>query len=449
MRKYNNYYIPVVIYLILNSFCFFYLDNLYDIKLKLSFIIVNTTITILLLISFNYEMTYYEITLAMFYILFFVIAPIIQLKDGTFPIPFPIIGERVVFANIINSIFMISYIIFRFIKFGNKNKVIFPKYRMIMRKSTLKIIWIVVIIITIVFFPHLLKSILYGNIITFNNSVIDLIVKKFLFCIPITLGFYYISEYKNNRNKKNLYLLLISSVLIIFFKNPFNEKRNALGPIYLSFILFWFSNRLNVKRFLVLFTIVFTIGFPISSIITHSSIGIKDLLGDNSIFINQGIILDQFKQMHFDAFENLNVSIDYVNNYGIMRGRNIIGAFLFFIPRSIWISKPVSSGEIIGNYLINNYGFIFNNLSSPITAEGYLAFGILGVIIMAYFLARVSEVAFNNIKIGGYNEIVAWYIVTQLVFVLRGDLMNGIAYLLGTIVAIYIIPKYINIIRMK
>jgi hypothetical protein len=59
------------------------------------------------------------------------------------------------------------------------------------------------------------------------------------------------------------------------------------------------------------------------------------------------------------------------------------------VPRKIWENKPISSGEFIGNYLRDTYGnkYSFTNLSNPYVSEGYLNFGILGVIMFAIFLA--------------------------------------------------------------
>ena len=92
--------------------------------------------------------------------------------------------------------------------------------------------------------------------------------------------------------------------------------------------------------------------------------------------------------------------------------------------------------------MIDDFGFNYNNLSNPLVSEGYINYGLIGVIIMAILLS------YFVIKFIGWlqssdtlKEIIAFYFSVHLIFLLRGDFTNGLAYFVGTFIGVYIIPK--------
>ena len=70
----------------------------------------------------------------------------------------------------------------------------------------------------------------------------------------------------------------------------------------------------------------------------------------------------------------------YVEEFGISWGNQLLGAILFFVPRSIWPSKPLGTGHTAIVALDQHY---FSNVSAPLIAEGYVNFGIVGVVLFA------------------------------------------------------------------
>ena len=92
--------------------------------------------------------------------------------------------------------------------------------------------------------------------------------------------------------------------------------------------------------------------------------------------------------MHYDAFSNILVSIDYIYNHGIRYGMQLVAGLLFFIPRSIWNNKPMSGGLEIGNYLIDNYQTGATNLAMPLVGEAIMNFGYLGIIILSCYFSN-------------------------------------------------------------
>ena len=126
-------------------------------------------------------------------------------------------------------------------------------------------------------------------------------------------------------------------------------------------------------------------------------------------------------------------------------GYQWLSAFLFFVPRGVWATKPISTGELVGNYLIDQYQFNFNNLSNPMVSEGYINFGVLGVVIMAVFLAIITVKFMKWLQSPNYlKNILAYYLAIHFIFLLRGDFTNGFSYFIGTLIGVMILPKLIE-----
>ena len=58
--------------------------------------------------------------------------------------------------------------------------------------------------------------------------------------------------------------------------------------------------------------------------------------------------------------------VKYVHFEGYTYGYQVLGLFTFWIPREIWLGKPLASGVIAASFL----GYSFTNVSSPLWAEG-------------------------------------------------------------------------------
>ena len=159
-------------------------------------------------------------------------------------------------------------------------------------------------------------------------------------------------------------------------------------------------------------------------------------------FIRFGSISGAFESLHYDAFSNIMATIEYVRAYGLTWGYQFLGVCFFFIPRSIWTTKPISSGELIGDYLAETTPRTFTNLSNAIVSEGYINLGFLGVIFMAILLAYFVVKFMRWYRSGDYlKEFIAFYFAIHLIFILRGDLTNGFSYFVGPLLSVYFLPK--------
>lgn len=403
-------------------------------------------------------------TSIVFFTLFFFIAPVIQVSSVIetglrFNNYLPFSHNQVVKANGLIFIFMVTlYVSYYFIKIKERViKYVKPTNNRLMPIVLLGLTTISALIVFFNFETIItdIESSNYSKKISFEFNA--LILKKFVFLIPLG-GLILLTDYlkkssRLNTNKILAYFFLVGMIFLMFFlKNPFTEKRNALGPIYFTLIYIFVPKLINSNKkfFLFLFSAMIML-YPVLSSLTHSTANFSQILKNPEEFIEDfESIQVVFDSLHYDAYVNLLATIEYVSTEGLFFGGQVIGTLFFFIPRAFWTSKPLSSGELIGNYLIERHDFYFNNLSNPIVSEGYIDFGTIGVIMYAFILSYFMLT--SKLWIQGSDplrNIAAFYFSVHLMFLIRGDLLNGVAYFLGPFIAIYLFPKFLMFLFKK
>ncbi|MCD2258233.1 hypothetical protein [Psychroserpens luteolus] len=395
-----------------------------------------------------------------FNFLFFIIAPMLQIHEvfvtNDLRMPTKLIYKdhlmikTSVFILIFNIVFFVSY------RYFISRKVVLKPYK---KDKYLPVHLIVLFGVCLIIFA-LNYDYITTEYIEHNYKVNKeisksalLLKEKILLMIPFPpflLSVYYIRKTKKKSN--NYYLIIILSVLflvlLLAIKNPLTEKRNALGPIYLTIIFFVMPKLLNTnfKSLLFLF-FAMVIVFPTISLITHSGYSLEQLKNKPELLFyqlrNHGIS-NTFTTLNYDAFINFAATIEYVEGDRLSYGEQLSGGVFFFVPRKIWTNKPISSGEFVGEYLKKEYGDerSFTNLSNPYVSEGYINFGLLGVVIFAIALAYFLYIMV--IWLNGFDPLkiaAGFYASMHMLFFLRGDFTSGFAFLSASFFVILVIPK--------
>jgi hypothetical protein len=401
----------------------------------------------------------YLIVVFIFFYLFFILAPIIQLFQNN---KILLNGMRLdqgigIYANAIILLFYITI----FISFNYFDKLNIKKNELkqkcnlkeSIKKKQLYFLVFYSLLATILSLPYLIKG-LNNNASLFENvdeKSIQLIFGKFIMMIPFASLLILFGLKDKIKNKSFIISMFILLGCVILLKNPFTEKRNAIGPIYLTILFYFFEKYVSTNfSFFVKVFFAIVILFPLSSILTHT-LGSFDerisiLVGDSNTLDFGKIIYEHFLDINYDAWNMIIVIISYVHGYGYSYGYFLIGALFFFIPRSIWLNKPLGSGETVVDKFVSNHGSEFANVSCPLPAEGYINFGIIGVVIFSIFLAYYFSKLRVNIKFNIVDKYFSIYFSFYLFFLLRGDLMNGIAYYAGFLIA-YLSLKYVLKLR--
>ena len=426
----------------------------------ISFFLSFSVITIIAYYHLNIETVFSPFlgSYVIFNYLFFFIAPVFQisslsLANSRFPNDFTFNPSTVITANILiiifNITFFLSYIYFK--KKRRLNSLLVDEKFVFYKHSTIAILAILLLCILVVYFNYeYVITNIFESIYTTNaksESVSSLLLrKKFLFFLPmagVVASISYLKE-KNKLSTNTIVIficLLVFMVMLLFLKNIFTEKRNTLGPIYIALIYLFYPKLLNSnpKFFLFLF-LSMVIMFPDANL--DQIVKTPELLYES--FLRFGTISGAFESLHYDAFSNILATQEYVEINGITLGYQLLGVILFFIPRSIWASKPTSTGELIGEYLMNTTPRDYSNLSNAIVSEGYINLGVFGVvllaIILAYFIVKFISWMISK---DYFKEFIAFYFALHLLFLLRGDLTNGVSYFVGPLLSIYFVPKFL------
>jgi len=400
-----------------------------------------------------------------FNFLFFIVAPLTQISileqtpSPEFVNKFPYKKDLILQANVLIILFNISFIaVYAFLKrFKPLRKA------SVLSNESLKILPLTIVILLVISILVFLMSIDFVQYEisrpSWQKSEISvfamLVWTKVLFLTPfagVILCFqYFRKKYKKPLNYAIIITFLFVFLLLLFwFKNPLIEKRNALGPIYICLMIIFLPKLLNSNtKMLGFLFLTMIVAFPLTAVFTHTDASFSEILKSPAILFEEtnkgGGIVTAFNTLNYDAFANILATIEYVGEYGFAMGGQLLSAFLFFVPRSVWSSKPVSTGELVGDHLIDRYDFTYSNLSNPMVSEGYINYGILGVILGAIFLAFVTVKFMSWLRSNDdLKRILAYYLAIHFIFLLRGDFTNGYSYFIGTVIGVLLIPKSIE-----
>jgi hypothetical protein len=259
----------------------------------------------------------------------------------------------------------------------------------------------------------------------------SLVMQRFLLFLPSATLLILLNETVRSGRKvlfSRVCVLLLLLVLVMITENPYTEKRNAIGPVYLALLLVLFQNWFAIQgRRLLLLVSGMVLVFPAISIFTHNH---DQTLSGLSVSQFSDEIADHYFSINYDSWANIYTAVEIVKVHGMQWGHQLLGSLLFFVPSSMWGGKPLATGIFLADYLIANYSMWFTNLSAPLVAEGYLDFGPGGVIAyaaaMAWLVVLLNRLALR--RAGWVALPMAIYASVFLMIILRGSLMIALGF---------------------
>lgn len=258
------------------------------------------------------------------------------------------------------------------------------------------------------------------------GNTAGLIYNNFLKPIPAVMLIFliYCSRFKGV--KVSSLFLFFYGVLVLIFNSPFSMPRYQAGALYLALVLIYFDLFFRPFIFPGIFIFALLFVFPFLDKFRNFD-SEKFELGLSMGFLNEG---------HFDSYNNF---VLVVQHSIVTGGTQLASAILFFVPRSLWPQKAVGSG----GFMADQVGLTFSNISMPLLAEGYINFGLGGVVLFA-FVVSVFFVKVDNIFWHSPNphflRPVYFLLIGMVFFMMRGDLMSSYAYsvaMVGCYVAVY------------
>ena len=147
--------------------------------------------------------------------------------------------------------------------------------------------------------------------------------------------------------------------------------------------------------------------------------------------IEIGLNFEMFMEGHFDAYSSfMRILINDITTYG----EQFLGCILFWVPRSIWPTKPIGSGAFLSNEL----NLSLTNISCCYFAEGYINWRFFGILLFTIFLAIYTSMfdkIYWNLKGNRthnyFFEILYFLLLGLTFFIMRGDLLSSYAYTIG------------------
>ncbi|WP_407370870.1 O-antigen polymerase [Carnobacterium sp.] len=429
-------FIFVMLFLIISMFKETTISNLSGIVM-FTFILNGFVIFIRLLKSSKLGYSLSNI-IDMFMFAFMFLAPIIQYVNKTFPWDnASLITDRaVVITNFIILIFLAIYYFF------------YDQFTAKYKKSTKKITLVNFINVRLMLDIGFIISLIAGSYIFFvtgftnlfarstNSLGLDgttsLVVNNFLKGFPMTTLLMNIVYWQNNKKFYNKFQALVLLIITVLLNFPTGNPRFQVAVIYLG-LLIAVKQKFNNKYFFkyLLFIGLFII-FPLLNIFRNNTF--SDLAALN-VTVSKPV--DDFLTGNYDSYSMLTRSIIYGSISGTTLGGQLLGSILFFVPRSIWPNKPIGSGAFIAKSL----GWDFTNVSMPYIGEGYINFGLLGVILFSIVLAFItSTLDYKHERIieerlyekVSFISVVYPIMIGFIFFIMRGDLLSSLSFTIGS-----------------
>jgi len=247
--------------------------------------------------------------------------------------------------------------------------------------------------------------------------------------VPVFVTFIYGIICWKMAQKKTVFFgatLVVLAVVNFTVNNFISSPRYWFGSILLTtlFILLRWK-RGSFATWSITILMLLLLVFPSSDMFRHTT------------DVNFSGVVQNFAREHerlavdgdFDAFQMIMNTVRNVENKGFSNGEQLLVAILFFIPRSIWSDKPFGTGQTVAS----NLGYDFTNLSCPLWAEIYHDFGLpgIGILFFVYgYFVYVIQMKFIQGNVPYLSIFVPFYAWYQI-FLLRGELLSGSAYLMA------------------
>ncbi|SET31301.1 hypothetical protein SAMN05216348_11516 [Olsenella sp. KH3B4] len=239
------------------------------------------------------------------------------------------------------------------------------------------------------------------------------------------------------RHKNHRLTLALSGLCVLISCFPTAMARFNVAAVYLGIFIIGFRSFTTKKGLFAFFLLVgFLLAYPFFNAFKYLESGTQSSL----ISLVESSFASGFLSGNYDAYSTFFWVTNYCSDVSITYGRQLLGALLFFIPRAIWPTKPVPSGQMIFEY----YGRAFTDIACSLPAEGYLNFGIFGVFLFAivfallvrkidggYWMARIRADYMPLKTINLYYP----FLLSLVFYLLRGALMTTMTFVIGYLVA--------------
>jgi hypothetical protein len=234
--------------------------------------------------------------------------------------------------------------------------------------------------------------------------------------------------------------------LILVANNPlFTPRYWMVATMTVMMLTLWGQTYRSFKHIVFLLT-------PILMFLVFPFLGTMNRRGSSLSFDFDVVSPTEFMSHgDLDGFQSITNAVHLVSGDGFSYGSRILSAFLFFIPRSIWEGKHISTGSDAAEAA----GYSFTRISMPLPGEFYVDGGLLFVAIGMFLIGaaiRRLDQAFDTLPFGYNNKTNPAPLITIILagfapILLRGSLLSVIngAFLSSFLLLLWMVLSRLSI----
>lgn len=413
----------------------------HNIFVILTFFVNIALFVVQLLVSSTEHSFGFKVMFWVFNLFFFGLAPFYQYVSGSSIWGFKPTDTQFLVNNVYILLWSILYIIGYTIHFSKKKKkkVAFTKlsekrtYKYVVNDTALN----VMLVLSVIVVAYYLAFVGFDNMFirgTSRNKAIEatmLVLLEEHVLKNITVFTFVIHVAKAKEKKFVNFQLLIATACLLITNFPTGLSRYAMAAVYAGIMIILIDKTHKGRWFITVFILALVVVFPALDVYR------------NTITLEQATnfwetVKKEIEQVYtsgdYDAYVMFINVRRYVDFFDFSYGKQLLGALLFFFPRSIWTTKPYGTGQTV----FTAFHPEFTNVAAPLVSEGYINFGIFGVVIFALVAGAITSWAdkkywTTNDRLSK-ERIVYPFLIIQFFFLLRGDMMSGGAYLIARMV---------------
>lgn len=384
-----------------------------------------------------------------FQFVFMSIAPLCQYLSGYYPwsvrIDDPDMGIAQLMVLFWSGLYMLFYRGLR-IKVGTRDVGVRIRRYLTVSRDMSPVYLVVVFVIAMLSFAILVRMVGFydlffrsENTLDIENFTVNFVVKKILTALPAMVCAIFLLIV---RKKKSLLMIvgIIALAFVTVCSNfPTSTTRYWMGTIFIGIFFVGFIKRKESR--LIDYGIIFglLVVFPI--FFWFKTMTVTDLFAGR---IKLSGITESFNTIDFDAFTLVARSVRYVRENGITWGQQLINIILFFIPRGIWKTKPITTNVLIASSQNQTY----TNLSCPLPAEGYVNFGWIGIIVYCFVYAKfnhyIDEIFWNRSSDDQINiiNLIYPFLCIITLYINRGPLQPSFIQTVALVLPLIVIVMF-------
>ena len=386
-----------------------------------------------------------------FFITFFVIAPLHQYHLQVWPWGYLPSDDQIVYVNILYFIWGFLFAVFSQgdLQLGSTGQIRenFQSIKLDLSRES----WLALVMVTMGCTVATIVLVGPFNLFTRANAGIDMDSTAFSLLAYVLLRagvfvptLFILLGYKSDKKDTiGLTLCLLCTLIVCF---PTALPRFNFAAIYGSIALILFPKIFKRKGvFALILVIGFLVVYPFLDAFKYilNSFSSKQLTETILNSMSRG-----YSTGNYDAYSVFFWVSDYTAKFGITYGRQLLGALLLFIPRSIWSTKPLPSGQEV----FLSFDMPFTDIACPMPCEGYINFGVVGLAVFAVcyaFLVRKLDTEYwclettNKCLKDGVLPVFYPLFLFLSFYLLRGSLITTMTFVLGDLATVWLISNVI------